>query len=79
MTAYTLGRQAGVDPGVISRFLTGQRDIRLATADRLAQALSLQLVEVAAGNQAGPDPPHRRPSNPCPRPRRASTPPARWT
>ena len=47
LTAYAAGQLAGVDPGVVSRFLTGQRDIRLETADRLAAALGLRLVEVA--------------------------------
>jgi transcriptional regulator with XRE-family HTH domain len=48
LSAYALGRQAEVDPGVISRFLAGVRDIRLETADKLARALGLRLVEVAA-------------------------------
>ena len=62
LTAYAAGQLAGVDPGVVSRFLTGQRDIRLETADRLATALGLRLVEVARkvrtarpGRSVGPD------------------------
>ncbi len=47
LTAYALGKEAEVDPTVIGRFLSGERDLRLATADRLALALSLRLVEVA--------------------------------
>lgn len=47
LSAYALGRLADVDPGVVSRFLTGERDIRLETADRLASALQLRLVELA--------------------------------
>jgi transcriptional regulator with XRE-family HTH domain len=46
LSAYALGQQAGVDPGVISRFLAGVRDIRLETADRITAALGLRLVEV---------------------------------
>ena len=46
LTAHGLGRLAGVDAGVISRFLTGQRDIRMETADRIAAALGLRLIEV---------------------------------
>jgi transcriptional regulator with XRE-family HTH domain len=46
LTAYRVGRLAGVDPGVVQRFLTGQRDIRMETADRIATALGLRLVEV---------------------------------
>ncbi len=46
LSAYAAGKQSGVDPGVVQRFLTGARDIRLETADRLASALGLRLVEV---------------------------------
>jgi hypothetical protein len=46
LSAYALGKLAEVDPGVVSRFLTGERDIRMETADRLAVALGLRLVEV---------------------------------
>jgi len=53
LTAYALARRAGVDPGVVSRFLTGERDIRLETADRLAAALGLRLVEVGTKGRAG--------------------------
>jgi hypothetical protein len=44
-----VARLADVDPGVVSRFLAGVRDIRLATADRLAAALGVRLVEVGQG------------------------------
>jgi hypothetical protein len=47
LTAYAAARMAEVDPGVVSRFLAGERDIRMGTADRLAVALGLRLVEVA--------------------------------
>jgi hypothetical protein len=43
-TAYAAGRRAGVDPGVVKRYLKGERDVRTETADRLAAALSLRLV-----------------------------------
>ena len=49
MTAYALGQQAGVDPGMIQRFLNQERDIRLDTLDRLADVLGLRLVEGARG------------------------------
>src|SRR4051794_15537512 len=47
LTPYAAGQLAGVDPGVLSRFMRGRRDIRLDTADRLAAALGIRLVEVA--------------------------------
>src|SRR3954447_16044066 len=44
MTAYGLARDADLDPGVVQRFVTGRRDVRLETADRLVAALGLKLV-----------------------------------
>src|SRR3954451_3527209 len=54
LTAYAAARLADLDPGVVSRFLTGERDIRLGTADRLASALGLRLVEVGRPGRARP-------------------------
>lgn len=48
ITAYTLGQLAEIDAGVIQRFITRKRDIRLETADRLAHRLGLRLVEVGS-------------------------------
>jgi transcriptional regulator with XRE-family HTH domain len=46
LTPYAIAREAGIDPGMLSRFLNGERDIRLATADAIARALGLRLVEI---------------------------------
>jgi transcriptional regulator with XRE-family HTH domain len=54
LTAYALGKDAGVDPGVIQRFLNRERGLTMATADRLAEALGLRLVEVAARGRGRP-------------------------
>lgn len=43
-TSYALGKAAGISPIVIDRFLAGDRDIRMATADKLAAVLGLQLT-----------------------------------
>jgi transcriptional regulator with XRE-family HTH domain len=43
-TSYQLAKEAGVSPIVVSRFLSGKRDIRLTTADRLAHVLGLKLM-----------------------------------
>lgn len=60
MTAYAVGQLAGVDAGVVQRFLSGKRDILMGTADRIAAALGVRLVETARkgrppgrGNGAG--------------------------
>ena len=42
-SVYQIGKEANVSQIVISRFLSGERDIRMATADRLAQSLGLML------------------------------------
>ena len=52
-TAYALGQESGVDATVIARFLSQERDIRMETADKLAAALGLRLVEVAITKPKG--------------------------
>lgn len=47
LTHTELGRLAGVDPTVIGRFASGEREIRTGTLDKIANALGLRLVEVA--------------------------------
>ena len=44
MTMYEIAKRASVSQIVISRFLSGDRDIRMATADKLAEVLGLKLV-----------------------------------
>lgn len=41
---YQIAHDAGVSQIVVSRFLSGERDIRMATADKLAEALGLKLA-----------------------------------
>ncbi len=41
---YQIAQEAGVSQIVVSRFLSGERDIRMATADRLAETLGLKLA-----------------------------------
>ena len=59
-TASELGRQAGVDPGVIQRFLNEERAVSLETLDRLADLMGLRLIEGAKGKARAP----RRPAAP---------------
>ncbi|WP_254512729.1 helix-turn-helix domain-containing protein [Anatilimnocola floriformis] len=44
-SVYQICKDAGVSQIVVSRFLSGERDIRLATADRLAKALGLTVAK----------------------------------
>ena len=41
---YQICKEAGISQIVVSRFLSGERDIRLATADRLAKALGIEVT-----------------------------------
>jgi DNA-binding phage protein len=44
---YQIAHDAGVSQIVVSRFLSGERDIRMATADKLAEALDLKLAKAS--------------------------------
>ncbi|HEY7424136.1 MAG TPA: helix-turn-helix transcriptional regulator [Gemmataceae bacterium] len=44
---YQIAQDAGVSQIVVSRFLSGERDIRMATADKLAEALGLTLARAS--------------------------------
>jgi hypothetical protein len=48
VSSYAAGQLCDIDAGIISRFLSGDRGLTLATVDRLARGLGLRLVEVAA-------------------------------
>lgn len=43
-SVYQICKDSGISQIVVSRFLSGQRDIRLATADRLARALGVSVA-----------------------------------
>lgn len=47
-SAYALAKAAGVDPSIVQRFMSGERnDLRLSTASLLCAALGLRLVPTA--------------------------------
>lgn len=43
LTAYALARNSGVNSAVVGRFLNGQRDVTLTTAEKMCRALRLEL------------------------------------
>jgi transcriptional regulator with XRE-family HTH domain len=43
-TRYAIAVGAGVDHAVLRRFMRGERDIKLTTAEHLAEYLELELV-----------------------------------
>ncbi len=53
LTHAELGQLAGVDPTVISRFASGERDVRGETLDKIAAALYLRVVEDAPPKPRG--------------------------
>lgn len=42
-TPYALARDSGVNSAVVGRFLKGERDVTLTTAEKLCRALGLEL------------------------------------
>ena len=42
---YALAEDCGIARGTLSRFTRGERDLTLATADRLCRALGLRLTK----------------------------------
>jgi hypothetical protein len=46
-----LGRDAGIDPGQISRFVRGKRDLTLSAAGRVCRALGLELKPTKKGKR----------------------------
>jgi hypothetical protein len=53
LTHYRIGLMSSTSPTVLDRFMAGMRDIRLATASRIADALGLELAEVPKQNSIG--------------------------
>ena len=51
LSRFELARQAGVSYAIAHRFIGGDRDIRLATASKLAKVLGLELRSVPARNR----------------------------
>lgn len=43
MSVYRIAKRAGVKHAVVARFLSGERDLRLGTASKIAAALNLSL------------------------------------
>jgi ribosome-binding protein aMBF1 (putative translation factor) len=44
LTAYALAKRAGVDVAIVTRFMRGQRSIRIEAVSKLADALGLELA-----------------------------------
>ena len=45
LTHYAIGKASGVDTAIIDRFMSGERDIRLETAGKIAESLGYKLTK----------------------------------
>jgi hypothetical protein len=52
-THYALGKEAKIAPDVLDRFMRGERDVRLATAAKVASVLSLELTPTKPAKKRG--------------------------
>lgn len=43
-STYWLSKQTGIAPAVLSRFLSGERDLRLETVEKIAAVLQLNFI-----------------------------------
>lgn len=55
LTAYALAKAAGVHPQLIGRWLKGERDLTLTSADKLAAALGIRGAKTISRKPAIPD------------------------
>ncbi|QDU63199.1 helix-turn-helix protein [Planctomycetes bacterium Pan216] len=46
MTQYAIAKAAGIKPELLYRFVSGERDLKLATAAKITEVLRLQLTPV---------------------------------
>ncbi len=51
-TKYRIAADAEISPGLLTRFLSGERDLRLATVDKIVAALKLEAHLKPKGKQA---------------------------
>jgi transcriptional regulator with XRE-family HTH domain len=56
-----LAELSNVDVGIIRRFVSGRRGLTMATADRIARALGVRLVEVGTTRTPAKARPIRKP------------------
>ena len=73
MSFNELGRLAGINPGQLSRFASGRRDLTLAVASRVCLALGCELAQTGeAVTEPLPEPPPSNRKRPKDRPPPAS-------
>jgi transcriptional regulator with XRE-family HTH domain len=45
VSLYRIAKDSGVDASTLSRFMSGERDLQLSTADKLAAFFSLEVAQ----------------------------------
>lgn len=63
-SAYSLGIEADIRPEIITRFLLGQRDMRLDSASKIAAVLGLKLTSEFASPERTEPKPQKRSKSP---------------
>ena len=53
LTPYKIAKAAGIQANVLTRFLNGERDLRLATAGKVASVLGLEFRPKKQTSQGG--------------------------
>lgn len=53
LSRYAIAIGAGIDHAVLRRFMSGERDIKLKTADQLAAFLGLELAKCSRSTTLG--------------------------
>ena len=49
LSAYAVGKESGLNASIVSKFIARERGLTLASAERIASALGLVLVEGRGG------------------------------
>lgn len=52
-TVYAIARDSGVNSAVVGRFIKGERDVTLTTAEKLCRTLGLELRPARRRRKAG--------------------------
>jgi transcriptional regulator with XRE-family HTH domain len=53
VTQYRICKDTGIDPSVMSRFMSGERGLTIPTLDVLAEYLGLRIITEKRWNQTG--------------------------
>ena len=59
-TVYAVARDSGINQAVLQRFVTGERDMYLSTADKLAEFFEVRLTKPKRAKQKRQTPEAKR-------------------